>query len=195
MDQKQKAPGGADRQGPEGDEVHADSTGGEHQAVAIIDRLVGNDGWSADDARELRQLPLHWPQAGDGLKLPAPGYQEIASKMMSLEHFKCMSLAERGLFYSARLYCWCNGSMPSDRGQLSRVLGLDEDTVEDALTKRVLTFFIACEGNPDRLHCPELTMYMFKLLRSRKSQVDGGKKGGKKSAEIRSGKGSGKNRR
>ena len=104
---------------------------------------------------------------------PAPAYQEFAASMMARTDYRLLSLAERGLLYSLRLECWCNGSMPADPAKLARVLGFDPAEVAAALP-RLEPFFDDADG---ALTCPELDDYRAYLDERRARQSEGGKRG------------------
>ena len=80
---------------------------------------------------------------------------------------------------------WANDSLPRDPAQLARVLGLDPVEVCEALTARVLGFFAPCDDRPERLHCPELSAQMSRLLAYRAERAASGSKGGKSSQKRR----------
>ena len=103
----------------------------------------------------------------------APAYQEYPASMMASTAYRLLSLAERGLLYSLRLECWCNGSMPADPAKLARILGYDAGEVAAALP-RLEPFFDDADG---ALTCPELDDYRAYLDERRARQSEGGKRG------------------
>jgi uncharacterized protein YdaU (DUF1376 family) len=114
-----------------------------------------------------------------------PAYSEYGSDLLALEAVRLMSLAERGLLATMRWSAWANDSLPRDPKQLARVLGLAETEVAGALTERVLRFFAPCANDPERLHCPELSAQMAKLLQRREEMARLGAEGGKSSVRQR----------
>jgi len=111
-----------------------------------------------------------------------PAFQEYAASMLANRVYRQMSLASRGLFYSMRLECWENKSVPSARYKLARTLGYDEREIEQALTNEVRAFF---EEKDDVFICPELEDYRLHLEQQRAAQSEGGKKGAAKSNSKR----------
>lgn len=111
-----------------------------------------------------------------------PAYQEYGSDLLAIEAVRLMSLAERGLLATMRWAVWRNDHLPRDPKQLARVLGLDEREVREALTERVLTLFASVPDKPERLHSPELSSQMARLLERQDERSSSGRKGGKSSA-------------
>lgn len=103
-----------------------------------------------------------------------PAYQEYAPELLANKHFRLMSLAERGLFYTLRLECWANNTVPSKTEALSKYLGISLSEVNDALSAEVKAF-VAING--DDLTIPELDDYRKHLTEIREKQSTGGKSG------------------
>ena len=108
-----------------------------------------------------------------------PAFQEYAAAALSTESVQLMSLQERGLLFTMRLYCWVNQSIPRDPGLMARALGLHVDEVRDQLTDRVMTFFEPAEDDQQRLICPALVRQMVRLMDRREKQAEGGRHGAK----------------
>lgn len=106
-----------------------------------------------------------------------PAYQEYAATVLSDRNFRLMTLAERGLFYSMRLECWQNGTVPVNANELAKYLGYPLNDVTSALTENVKAFF---KQNETDYICPELEDYRQHLNEQKKRQSDGGKKGAQK---------------
>lgn len=114
-----------------------------------------------------------------------PAYQEYGSDLLGLEDIRLMSLAERGMLATLRWYVWTNNTIPRDPRQLARVLGLEEQEIRAAMTERVLRFFAPCSDDESRLHSPELSEQMSRLLTRRMERSESGRKGGESSARNR----------
>jgi len=104
-----------------------------------------------------------------------PAYQEYASDLISKKYYRLMSLPERGLFYTIRLECWVNRSVPSDPLELAKYLGFHEEDIMKNLTSNLLHFF---NVEDQTMTCPELDMYRERAISSREKKSEGGKKGG-----------------
>lgn len=85
-----------------------------------------------------------------------------------------MKVGERGLLHSMELEAWCNRTLPFDKSELARVLGIDVGEVETNLTERVLRHF---EQRDADLICPELDAYRDKLEERHSKMSKGGEKG------------------
>lgn len=104
-----------------------------------------------------------------------PAFQEYAAAALATENVQLMTLAERGLLFTMRLYAWVNESIPLDPGLMARALGLHADEVREHLTERVLSFFEPAEDDATRLICPALRRQMVRLMAKREKQAQAGR--------------------
>lgn len=109
-------------------------------------------------------------------KMPAPAYQEYAANMLADHKFRRLSMMERGLFWTIRLECWVNKSVPSDVNELAEYLFQDADIIDSCLPKIMHFLEITDEKS---LICPFLENYRLELEERRRKQSAGGKKGAK----------------
>lgn len=100
--------------------------------------------------------------------------------MIASERFQFMSLEERGLLYSMRLYCWVNGSVPSVPDFLAALIGVPKEDVGMALSAYVLAYFEEAPDDPSRLVCPELDMYRAGMKGNSRKRSEAGKLGAAK---------------
>ena len=112
----------------------------------------------------------------DHLRAP-PAYEQYASDLLANEHYRLMSLSERGLLETLRLQCWVSGSIPKDCPLLSRLTGIPEGHVSETLTARVLSFFES--SSSERLVCPELLKQRERMDERRAERTRSGRKGAK----------------
>jgi hypothetical protein len=103
-----------------------------------------------------------------------PAFQEYASELLANHRFRLMTLAERGLCHTMRLECWVNRKIPSNAGELAKILGFDAGEVGAALSERVKSFFVEDKGF---FTCTELVDYRQHLDERKAKQSEGGKKG------------------
>lgn len=103
-----------------------------------------------------------------------PAYQEYAATILADRNFRLMTLAKRGLFYTMRLECWQNSTVPVNTEELAKYLGFDASDIENLLTEEVKAFF---EAKGSDYICPEIEDYRQHLNEQRKKQSEGGKKG------------------
>ena len=113
---------------------------------------------------------------------PAPADQEYASDILANRSYRAMSLAERGLWDTIKKECWVNGSVPSNKPELAKYLGLPLEKVIELMTPNLMTSFKVVDSD---LICPELDGYRLQIEDRRQRQSDGGKNGGKKAQSNR----------
>jgi len=113
---------------------------------------------------------------------PAPAYQEYAADILANRSYRAMSLAERGLWDTIKKECWVNGSVPSNKTELAKYLGLPAEKVMESMTPNLMTSFKVVDSD---LICPELDRYRLQIEDRRQRQSDGGKNGGKKAQSNR----------
>lgn len=106
-----------------------------------------------------------------------PAYQEYAATILADRKFRLMTPNERGLFYTMKLECWENGSVPANPFELAKYLAIDVLEIENLLTDNVKSFF-HLQGQ-DFIN-PELENYRQHLAERREKQSEGGKKGAQK---------------
>jgi uncharacterized protein YdaU (DUF1376 family) len=112
-----------------------------------------------------------------------PAYQEYTSNRLANRDFKQMTLAEKGLYWCMLLECWENGSVPENAKELSKILNLDINEVEENLNFRITKYFELIEGSTD-LICPELEKQRENYKWRREAQSRGGKKGGERTQQA-----------
>lgn len=103
----------------------------------------------------------------------APAFQEYAAAMLSRLPFRTMTLQDRGLLYTMRLECWVNMRLPSNNGDLAKVLGLPVADVV-ASFHAVMPFFEVDDGF---IISPDLEDYRAHLAERKHKQSQGGKRG------------------
>lgn len=115
----------------------------------------------------------------------APAFQCYASNLIADSNYRLMSVAERAIWISIYLECWCNEKLPSDRHKLAKWLGFSFEDVEKGLSENVLHFF---HDDGQSIRCPELDEYRKELDQRRLKQARGGIKG----AQIKKSKNTGR---
>lgn len=126
------------------------------------------------------QLPRQSP------RWPPPAFQTFASDDMASEVWRLASLAERGLLDSMKRYCWVNNTVPADKDQLARALGLNVIEVERSHGNLIAANFARHPHDETRLFCPDLERQKQEMLLRRTKQAEGGREGGKRTqAAIR----------
>lgn len=112
---------------------------------------------------------------------PQPYYPNYSANLIANQHYRLMSLEERGLLWTMYNDYWVNQYLPNNPPDLAKILGFDSKIIEQELTDKVLQFF-AIDGKG--LKCPELDDYLQNIETKRNAQSDGGKLG----AERKKGK-------
>jgi uncharacterized protein YdaU (DUF1376 family) len=103
-----------------------------------------------------------------------PYFPLYAANLLALRPFRVMNLEQRGLWITIMMECWVNGSVPANQNDLSKLLGLDLETVKRTLIDLQSAFF---EKRGDDLICCELEEYRQGYEERREKQREGGKKG------------------
>ena len=55
-----------------------------------------------------------------------PAYQEYPADILNNETFMQLSMAQRGLLWTLRMYCWKNETIPAGRSHLAKLVGISE---------------------------------------------------------------------
>ena len=116
----------------------------------------------------------------------SPAYQLYPKDILTSQRVALMSLAEEGAYRRALDLCWLEGSLPNDAKLLSRLIGKG-CTLSQA--KIVLTMFIVCPDNKDRIINERQEVERVKQAEWRRKSSEAGKK----SAAKRSDNGSNQN--
>ncbi|MBT8582655.1 YdaU family protein [Polynucleobacter paneuropaeus] len=106
-----------------------------------------------------------------------PAYQEYPADILNNESFIQMSMAERGLYWTLRMYGWKNSTLPSNYKALSKLVGLSLEEFESLYKEHVCLFFCPSIDIEGRMVCPALEGYKEKLLADREKRSAAGKKG------------------
>jgi hypothetical protein len=114
-----------------------------------------------------------------------PAYKEYPADILNNEVFMQMTLPQRGLYWTMRMYCWRNGTIPSAWEELSQLVGIKKDALEKLIADgKVLRFF----DNADdltRMYCPDLEAYRQELLEKQRKRSENGKKAAEKQLRDR----------
>jgi uncharacterized protein YdaU (DUF1376 family) len=102
-----------------------------------------------------------------------PAYMEYASDMLAKREYRLLSLAARGLLQTMRYECWVNKSLPSDPGDLARIVGFPRDEIAALLPAVMFAF----HDDGKNIVCPELENYRAHRAEIRAAQREGGKNG------------------
>lgn len=105
-----------------------------------------------------------------------PYFRVYAAELLSDENFAGWTVAERGAWFTLICICWREGSIPSDKGKLGRVLHLD-DAAMATLWGAIGDRFVPHPDNPERLTSRRLEMEREEAEKTIEQKSDAGKKG------------------
>jgi len=80
----------------------------------------------------------------------APAFQCYPNDYMNKEEFILMNAEERGVFFTALMYSWKNGSLPTDLNLLPKLLSLDQAEIQRSWPK-VSALFIPVDSQGYRV--------------------------------------------
>jgi len=106
----------------------------------------------------------------------APSFQFYPGDYLSSQRVSLLTLEEEGAYIRLLCYCWKNGEIPSDPGQLARLIGKGASTT---LATNVAAMFLPKGGS--RLVHDKLD----ELRRERERWIEKSRQGGIKSGQIR----------
>ena len=70
-----------------------------------------------------------------------PAYQEYPADILNNEIFMQLSMAQRGLLWTLRMYCWKNETIPVGYTNLSKLTGISEKEASKLFDEKVSSFF------------------------------------------------------
>lgn len=70
-----------------------------------------------------------------------PAYQEYPADILINEVFMQLSMAQKGLLWTLRMYCWKNESIPGGYKNLALLVGISEKEVTKLFDERLESFF------------------------------------------------------
>lgn len=114
-----------------------------------------------------------------------PAYLEFPADILNNEIFMQMSMNQRGVFWTMRMYCWKNGDVPEYRGGLSKLLGIGTTSLNKLLEDgKILRFFSETEDG-HRLYCHDLELYRQLLIDKKMKRIEDGKRAAAKQLRDR----------
>lgn len=117
---------------------------------------------------------------------PPPAFQIYPSDLMASEVYMLSSLGERGLLLSMMAYTWVNVTIPSDKGQIARLLGINVDDIERYFGDLIRVHFVPAPGDESRLFERDLERQKQIMSVRRANLSAGGTKGGRsRQARVR----------
>ncbi|MBT8540142.1 hypothetical protein G6722_02155 [Polynucleobacter paneuropaeus] len=70
-----------------------------------------------------------------------PAYQEYPADILNNEVFMQLSMAQRGLLWTLRMYCWKNETIPAGYQDVARLIGITDKESKKLFDELVRSFF------------------------------------------------------
>ena len=109
-----------------------------------------------------------------------PAYKEYPADILNNEVFMQMTLQQRGLYWTMRLYCWRNGTVPSSWGELAKLAGVKQEVLEKLIADGKVERFFDHSDDLTRMYCSDLEAYRQELLEQQRRRSEYGKKSAEK---------------
>ena len=71
-----------------------------------------------------------------------PAYQEYPADILNNEVFMQLSMAQRGLLWTLRMYCWKNETIPAGYQDVARLIGITDKESKKLFDELVRSFFV-----------------------------------------------------
>lgn len=114
-----------------------------------------------------------------------PAYQEYPADILNNEIFMQLSMAQRGLLWTLRMYCWKNETIPAGYENLGRLTGISEKEASKLFDEKVSSFFQLTHDEKSnnaevRMINTDLEAYRREKIIARKKRAESGKLGADK---------------
>jgi len=108
-----------------------------------------------------------------------PAYQEYPADILNNEIFIQLSMAQRGLLWTLRMFCWKNESIPAGYKDIAALTGISEKEVSKLFDEKMNDFFELQFDKPDnvRMINPDLEAYRREKIAARLKRSASGKQG------------------
>jgi uncharacterized protein YdaU (DUF1376 family) len=112
-----------------------------------------------------------------------PAYMEYPADILNNEIFMQLSIAQKGLLWLLRMYCWVNGDIPAKPELIAKLTGISEKDARRLFDENVQSFFKMVWKDNDgidicteRMINPSLEAYKMNLILKKKIRSENGKK-------------------
>ena len=114
-----------------------------------------------------------------------PAYQEYPADILNNEVFMQLSMAQRGLLWTLRMYCWKNETIPAGYEQLAMLTGISKKQASKLFDEKVNSFFELefdekTASTTSRMFNPDLEAYRKEKIAASKKKAASGKLGADK---------------
>ena len=114
-----------------------------------------------------------------------PAYKEYPADILNNEIFMQMNMAQRGLYWTLRMFCWRNVTVSYSWEELSRLLGIKREALEKLMADGHIEKFFKPDDDLKRMYCPDLEAYRNELLEKAKKREEAGRKAAEKQMRDR----------
>jgi hypothetical protein len=114
-----------------------------------------------------------------------PAYKEYPADILNNEIFMQMNMAQRGLYWTLRMFCWRNGTVSYSWEELSRLLGIKREALEKLTADGNVEKFFKPTDDLKRMYCPDIEAYRNELLEKAKKREEAGRKAAEKQLRDR----------
>jgi len=70
-----------------------------------------------------------------------PAYQEYPADILNNEVFMQLSMAQRGLLWTLRMYCWKNETIPAGSQDIAKLVGITDKEAKKLFDEHLKSFF------------------------------------------------------
>jgi len=109
-----------------------------------------------------------------------PAYQEYPADILNNETFMQLSMAQRGLLWTLRMFCWKNESIPTGYKNIAALTGITEKEASKLFDEKMDKFFelhLGKDSTYDRMINPDLEAYRREKIAARLKRSASGKQG------------------
>ena len=127
-------------------------------------------------------MPTLQKEKGETVKTTSPAFQFYPKDYLTSEHVARMSLDEQGAYVRLLCHAWLEGSIPSNKKDIARMLGVSAQKLT-AMWGSISRCFEPDPEDPNRLLSPRLQREVEKQEAYAKRASKGGKAAAKKRAK------------
>ncbi len=89
-----------------------------------------------------------------------PAYLEFPADILNNETFMQMNMSQRGVYWTMRMYCWKNGTVPASPAELAKLLRISDSALRKLMDDGSIDrFFNHMEDGMTKLFSPDLEAY------------------------------------
>lgn len=109
-----------------------------------------------------------------------PAYLEFPADILNNEIFMQMSMSQRGIYWTMRMYCWKNGTVPAAIPELAKLLRENTNSLYRLMGDGKIDKFFSYTEDLQRLFSPDLEAYRQELIERKNRRIENGRKAAEK---------------